>query len=528
MADETGQIVRTDKAESEGFAQLLRVEWTEFRTTRRWVIGMVVAMLVIVALGLLFAAAHQTSFEGPDGQVLPRPTVPLGPDGEAVIDRFYFMHQPLTGNGSITARVTSLTGIITYPPPNHDQIVSGVVPWAKAGVIIKESTKQGSAYAVVTLTGSHGVRMEYNFLSDIAGRPGDASEQSPRWLRLARAGDTLTGYESPDGTQWTAISTAHLAGLPATVEAGLFVTSPSNLTLSEGAARFTQATGVFDQVSLEGNASGKWSGDNIGRDGMRTDWERFHRPPGVEESDGTFTVSGSGDIAPKGVAAGQTIERTLIGTFIAAIVIIVVAVSFSTGDSQWNLNRTASAGPSAAWRVLAAKAIVLGAVTFVAGLVAAAVVVPLGVQILLGNGNDVLPVTLLTKLRVVVGTAALLALFAILALALGALFRRRFAAIAAAIAVIVVPYVVAIALVLPGSASQWEQRLSASRWLLRLTPAAGFANQQSIPEYAHVIGPYTPACGYYPLPPWAGFAVLCGYTALALGLAGFLLRQKGA
>src|SRR5262249_54503061 len=115
----------------------------------------------------LFAAACQTSFEGPNGQV--RPSVPLGPDGEAVIDRFYFMHQPLTGNGSITAHVTSLTGIITYPPPNHDQIVPDVVPWAKAGVILKESTKQGSPYAAVMLTGSHGVRMQCNFIEDRAG-----------------------------------------------------------------------------------------------------------------------------------------------------------------------------------------------------------------------------------------------------------------------------------------------------------------------------------------------------------------------
>jgi hypothetical protein len=503
MADDLRQIGGPDTAEPQRFGQLLRAEWTNFRTSRGRVIGLVVAALVIVSLGLLFAAGHRT-FKNPDGKSPPRPSVPLGPNGEAVIDKFYFMHQPLTGDGSITARVTSLTGIITYPPPNHDQlIVPGVVPWAKAGVLIKESTKQGSTYAAVMLTGSHGVRMQYNFTEDIAGRPGGVSEQSPRWLRLTRLGDTLTGYESSDGMQWTEIGTTHLTGLPATVEAGIFVTSPSNLTLSEGTARLTQATGVFDHVRLEGNASGKWSSDNIGRrDGRMTDLERFHRPAGVVESGGTFTVSGFGDIAPGGFGPGQAIERPLFGTFLGVIVVIVVAVTFFTADYQRNLNRTAPAHPPAAWRVLAAKAVVIGAVTFLAGLAAALIVVLLGVQILRNNGLDLLPVTLLTKLRVVVGTAALLALFAILALALGALFRRRFVAVAAAIAVIVVPYVVAIALVLPGSESQWEPRLAASQWLLRLTPAAGFAIQQSIPEYSHVIGPYTPAFGYYPLAPW--------------------------
>jgi hypothetical protein len=39
---------------------------------------------------------------------------------------------------------------------------------------------------------------------------------------------------------------------------------------------------------------------------------------------------------------------------------------------------------------------------------------------------------------------------------------------------------------------------------------------------------YTPANGYFPLAPWGGFAVLCAYTALALGLAVFLLHRRDA
>ena len=50
------------------------------------------------------------------------------------------MHQPLAGDGTITARVTSMTGMITYPPPDHDEIVPGLVPWAKAGVMVKDGT----------------------------------------------------------------------------------------------------------------------------------------------------------------------------------------------------------------------------------------------------------------------------------------------------------------------------------------------------------------------------------------------------
>ena len=138
-------------------------------------------------------------------------------------DQFYFAHQRLDGNGgSITARLTSMTDIITYPPPNHDQIVSGVVPWAKVGVIIKESTQQGSAYAAMMITGGHGARMRANFTEDVAGRPEGISATSPRWLRLTLSGDTLTGYELIDGIQWTRTGSAHLARLTSKAQVGLF------------------------------------------------------------------------------------------------------------------------------------------------------------------------------------------------------------------------------------------------------------------------------------------------------------------
>jgi hypothetical protein len=37
----------------DGFAQLLRAEWIKFRTVRGWVIGMIIAALLIVGIALL-------------------------------------------------------------------------------------------------------------------------------------------------------------------------------------------------------------------------------------------------------------------------------------------------------------------------------------------------------------------------------------------------------------------------------------------------------------------------------------------
>jgi ABC-type transport system involved in multi-copper enzyme maturation permease subunit len=36
------------------------------------------------------------------------------------------------------------------------------------------------------------------------------------------------------------------------------------------------------------------------------------------------------------------------------------------------------------------------------------------------------------------------------------------------------------------------------------------------------------ADGYYPLSPWAGFAVLCAWAVAALALAAFLLLRRDA
>jgi len=500
----------------DGFAQLLHAEWTKFRTVRGWVVGSLVAALVMVGVGMLVAAGSHSSCAGPC------PVIPLGPDGEAVDDTFYFAHQPLQGDGSITVRITSLTSLVTYPPDHPHDIVSRVVPWAKAGVIVKESARQGSAYAAVAITGSHGVRMQYNYTHDTAGSPGNVSAASPRWLRLIRSGAWLTGYDSADGRHWAEIGRAHLAGLPATVQVGLFVASPADVHVTPGIAggtteHLTQSTAEFDNVSFQGQWSGgTWTGDNVG--GPPAGGPALPLGGGFNESDGTFTVRGAGDIAPL-LTGGRTIGRTLTGTFAALIVVIVVGTMFITAEYRRGMIRTTLTASPRRGRVLAAKAIVIGSVTFVAALAAAAITIPLVVSALRANGWYIFPATSLTELRVVAGTAALLAVAAVMALAVGTVLRSSAAAVTTVIVAIVLPYILATASPLPEGASEW---------LLRLTPAAAFAIQQSLPQYPQVNAAYTVWNGFYPLAPWAGFGVLCAYTALALGVAAYLLGRRGA
>ena len=210
-----------------GFGSLLRAEWTKFRTVRGWLIGLLVGVLLIVGLGALTGANSQCSFQ-PNANMAAEacPAPPTGPGGEWVTDSFYLVHQPLAGDGSITARVTSLTGLYS----THGGVAAGqsptagmtpgVQPWAKAGIIIKASQTAGSAYAAMMVTGTHGVRMQWNFTNDVAGMAGKTSAASPRWLRLTRSGNVIRGYDSADGTHWTLVGTATLAGLPTTAAGG--------------------------------------------------------------------------------------------------------------------------------------------------------------------------------------------------------------------------------------------------------------------------------------------------------------------
>jgi len=85
-----------------------------------------------------------------------------------------------------------------------------------------------------------------------------------------------------------------------------------------------------------------------------------------------------------------------------------------------------------------------------------------------------------------------------------------------AIVAVVLPCILGTAATLP---------VCAAEWLLRVTPAAAFAIQQSIPACPRVSADYTPPA-HFPLDPWPGFAVLCGYAAKGQALAMVLLRRR--
>ncbi len=173
-------------------------------------------------------------------------------------DQFHYVYQTLTGNGTITARVRYQTNSSA---------------WAKAGLMIKQSTTAGSPYVDVLTTPTvspstpningvgctpdgcasplppvtpsvgYGVRMQYNFkgsqsVSDPTTLAGFASPNE--WLRLKRVGNTFTSWYSTDGTTWKLIGkTTFTMNTQATI--GMFVCSHNIGQTS---------TAAFDNVSI--------------------------------------------------------------------------------------------------------------------------------------------------------------------------------------------------------------------------------------------------------------------------------------
>ncbi len=513
-----------------GFAHLLRAEWTKFRTVRGWVIAVLVTVLLNLLLGLFIASHSHVApcTTGPNGPAC-HYVIPIGPGGEMVTDTYYFVHRPLAGDGTVTVRVTSLSEVTESGQTVNGRPVStkpAVVPWSKAGLIITAGSGQGAAYAAVMVTGSHGTQMQWNYTGDAPGLAGGASAASPRWLRLTRAGDVITGYDSADGTSWAKIGTVTLPGLAATVQAGMFATSPSQSTAtnsgvtsaSSGGGGTTDATATFDRVGLRGGWPGmSWAGTsvNAGPDSPDTTGHEAE----YRQNDGAFTVTGSGDIAPD-VTDGVPIGTLLAGLFIALVAVLVVGAQFMTAEYRRGLIRLTLAASPRRDRALAAKVVVLGAVSFTAALAGSAGTVLIGIPLLRASGNPVYPVSTLTEARVIVGTAALVAVFAVFALGVGAILRHGAGAVTATIAAVILPYLLTAGIsVLPAGAADW---------VLRVSPAAGFAIRQVIPVYPQVAASYAPFNGYFPLAPWVGFAVTCAWAALALALAAYLLKRRDA
>jgi hypothetical protein len=146
-------------------------------------------------------------------------------------DNFNYLYQPLNGDGQIVVRIAT--------QGNTDGS-------AQAGMMVRETLDPTSKHAALLITPSNGILFERRLAT------GGATSQTvfsgiaaPYWLKLVRAGNTLTGYRSPDGSRWARLGSSTVT-MATSVYVGLAVASNSNVAVSQAG---------FDNLNLGPKAS---------------------------------------------------------------------------------------------------------------------------------------------------------------------------------------------------------------------------------------------------------------------------------
>jgi len=155
-----------------------------------------------------------------------------GADVWGTADALNYAYQPLTGNGSIVARV------VTIQP---------VAAWTKAGVMMRNSLSPSAAqgFMLVAASVTKGTAFQRRLADGNASvSTSGAFVTAPYWVKLERSGNMIMASESADGTNWTTVASDTFT-MGSTILVGLGVSSH---------VAGTPATATFDHVTVSSSA----------------------------------------------------------------------------------------------------------------------------------------------------------------------------------------------------------------------------------------------------------------------------------
>ena len=159
----------------------------------------------------------------------------VGPAGTA--DEFQYVHVPLTGDGEMIARLQSLESTSTSS-------------YFRAGLMIRETTAAGSRHALISIASTSppwGHLYSRSTTNSATAKSSTAGSPASSWMKIARTGDTLAGYISPDGVTWTQMGSNLSITMNASVRIGLAVTSQADGTLcTAGFGNITTTAGFVN------------------------------------------------------------------------------------------------------------------------------------------------------------------------------------------------------------------------------------------------------------------------------------------
>jgi len=143
-------------------------------------------------------------------------------------DAFHFVYQPLSGDGTIVARLVSVQGGSGFVAP---------------GVMIRETLTAASTNAETADWAAYSsIYFDARTSTGASTTPyASVSETLPYWVKVSRSGNSFSSYTSPDGVNWTQRGTSQTINMAQSVYVGLAVNSGSASAI---------ATATFDNVSV--------------------------------------------------------------------------------------------------------------------------------------------------------------------------------------------------------------------------------------------------------------------------------------
>lgn len=130
-----------------------------------------------------------------------------GSDIGSTSDSFQFAYIPMSGNMTITARLTGLN------EPNNS---------SKVGLMMRQSLTTGSPQVMIAEESGGAVKMIWRSGSNSNATLGNQiTATPPQWLRLVRTGTNFTAYYSTDGNTWTSTGDNSVVSMTDPIYVGL-------------------------------------------------------------------------------------------------------------------------------------------------------------------------------------------------------------------------------------------------------------------------------------------------------------------
>ncbi|HWN97431.1 MAG TPA: SdrD B-like domain-containing protein, partial [Methylomirabilota bacterium] len=127
-------------------------------------------------------------------------------------DDFRYVYTSASGDCTIIAKVAS---------------VGNTDPWAKAGVMIRETLNSGSEHASMFITPGNGAAFQSRTSTGGTSLHVAGTGAAPCWVKVVRTGSSFKGYTSSNGSTWTLVGTQTI-NMTTSVYIGLGVTSHNN------------------------------------------------------------------------------------------------------------------------------------------------------------------------------------------------------------------------------------------------------------------------------------------------------------